>query len=283
MESIFNEKQALGLLSAPSSELLRHTRQALSGFSRASRLFSRDALSSPLSSSVLFLMGRVPDDRSFAREPCLIFTKRSSKVKQPGDLCFPGGSISQKADPFFAGLLYLPGSPLTRWPDWPEWRRRPEAKTLARLLATGLREGFEEMRLNPLGVDFLGPLPPEHLVTFRRKIYPMACWVEGQKRFHPNREVEKIVRIPLKEMIRPEKYACLRLVTDAANHPRGPGIRNLPCFLHERAEVTERLWGATYRMTMVFLERVFGFRPPELETLPTVSDRLGENYLTGSP
>ena len=261
-----------------------HTQRALDRFNRFHRLLTRDAVRSPFSSAVLFLMGLIPGDRSCGRELCLILNKRSGRVKQAGDLCFPGGSISPLMDACFAALLYLPGSPLFRWPYWSQWRRyrRPDSTILARLLATGLREGFEEMRLNPLRVHFLGPLPSQELVTFQRRIYPLVCWVKRQKRFQPNWEVEKIIRIPLKELLQPENYACLRLIDNGPETPKHPKkIRRLPCFLHVRSQATERLWGATYRMAMTFMDIVFGFKPPEMDTLPVVTGRLDEDYLTG--
>ena len=133
------------------------------------------------------------------RQPCLILNKRSMKVRQPGDLCCPGGSVSPGIDYKLAQLLFLPGTPIRRWRFLGQWRRkRPaEADYLGLLLATGLRESFEEMRLNPFGVRFLGPLPPAELVMFRRKIYPLVCWVARQKKFTANWEVDKIVSIPL--------------------------------------------------------------------------------------
>ena len=285
MPKPFNENQALGLIENPHL-LVNHSRQILYQFNRPLQLFAKDALSSPVSSAVLFLLGIFPDDHRFAGETCLVLNKRSSKVKQPGDLCFPGGSVSNPLDPFMAKLLYLPGSPLLSWPYWPEWRRhrRKDLKTLMCLLATGLREGFEEMRLNPLLVNFLGPMPPAQLVTFRRKIYPMVCWVVKQKQFYPNREVESVVRIPLRELLQPDNYAGLRM-TMKTNNENGQQIkrRMLPCYLHKRPENIERLWGATYRMIMAFLDLIFGFKPPELDILPVVKSRLDDTYLTGKP
>jgi hypothetical protein len=46
-------------------------------------------------------------------------------------------------------------------------------------------------------------------------------------------------------------------------------------------EESELLWGATYRFTSVFLDYIFGFKPPEITSLPIVNGSLDENYLTG--
>ena len=56
---------------------------------------------------------------------------------------------------------------------------------------------------------------------------------------------------------------------------------DFPCFRHESKDETEVLWGATYRMTTVFLELVFDFYPPELASLPVINGTLDDNYLTG--
>ena len=67
------------------------------------------------------------------------------------------------------------------------------------------------MRLNPLGIQFLGPLPSESLVMFHRVLYPMVGWIARQRHFFPNWEVEKIIRVPLEDLLQPENYACYRI------------------------------------------------------------------------
>ncbi|MDY6791042.1 MAG: CoA pyrophosphatase [Thermodesulfobacteriota bacterium] len=258
---------------------------ALHGNNPDKRIYSGDINHSSSASAVLFLLGLMSDKKRFPPEPCLILNKRSLKVKQPGDLCCPGGSISSYLDSFLAKLLYLPGSSLSNWPSWHNWRKEKQrqARKLALLFATSLREGFEEMRLNPFGVKFLGPLPPQQLVMFQRVIYPMVGWVSGQKRFSPNWEVEEVVYIPLKNLLMHSNYACYRL--NINTHPENEKksiVKDFPCFLHKDNDRVEKLWGATFRITMVFLEIVFGFKPPDMESLPVVHGTLDENYLTGN-
>jgi hypothetical protein len=252
---------------------------------RHDRIFSKDATHSSTTSSVLFLLGMHCQETDFSNLPCLILNKRSLKVKQPGDLCCPGGSISSRVDAFLSKLLYLPGSPLTRWPYWQLWhkQRRTEARDLALLFATCLREGFEEMRLNPLGLKFLGPLPQQQLIMFQKVIYPMVCWINRQKRFSPNWEVEKVVYIPLQDLLNPSLYARYRLnIETSKDNENHPDIRDYPCFIQQSQHSTEILWGATFRITMVFLEIVFGFKPPDIKSLPVLSGSLDKNYLTGN-
>ena len=236
----------------------------------------------PIPSSVLLLLGPNCGNAPSNRGPCVILNERSTRVRQPGDLCCPGGGVSERLDPIIAKFLQIPGSPLRRWPYWKIWKHKyPEAAENLRLfLASGLRESFEEMRLNPLGVQFLGPLPLQQLAMFRRDIYPLVCWVPRQNRFRLNWEVEKLVYIPLRNLLDPKNYACYRLSSEIPRRHWNDATENdFPCFV----QGSERLWGATYRITMTFLEIVFGFRPPEMGSLPIICGQLDRNYATGNP
>lgn len=266
-------------------DFLKQIMGALHEKYRHDQLFPKGLAESSMTSAVLFLLGLYAGQNRSSPEPCLILNKRSLKVKQPGDLCCPGGSISSPLDVFLAKLLYLPGSPLTRWPHWPYWhkRRHHSARRLALLFATCLRESFEEMRLNPLGVKFLGPLPSQEMVMFQRVIYPVVCWEYRQQRFYPNWEVESIVYIPLRNLLDFSNYARYRLdIGTPHKNSKNPAIKEYPCFLHVNQNGREVLWGATFRITMVFLELVFGFRLPGIESLPVVHGSLDKNYLTGN-
>ncbi|MEE4355197.1 MAG: CoA pyrophosphatase [Desulfococcaceae bacterium] len=234
-------------------------------------------------SAVLFLLGILPETEG---DICLILNKRSRKVRQPGDLCCPGGGITPFLDRFLAALLRLPGLHLRSWPCWSLLQRNcpPTARCLAHFLATGLREGWEEMHLHPAGVSLLGPLLPEHLVLFRRAIYPLAVWVDRQEIFRPNREVEKILRLPLRDLLQPVHYATFRL-----EYP--PHISNklrrkqqdFLCFLFEDRGETEMLWGATFRIVLNFLRIVFDFHPPGTQKLPLIHGSMKKSYLHGRP
>jgi hypothetical protein len=57
--------------------------------------------------------------------------------------------------------------------------------------------------------------------------------------------------------------------------------RDYPCFRFQNNSDIEILWGATFRITTVFMEYVFGFKPPDLETLPVIKGSLDQSYLTG--
>lgn len=235
-------------------------------------------------SVVFFLIGvcRTAPDRP--PEPCVILNKRSSKVRQPGDICCPGGGIAPRFDHFTARLLRLPLAPLRQWGYYRFWQQRaPQSiPRLSLLLATALREGFEEMRMNPLGVHFQGMLPPEQLVMFKRMIYPLVGWVRRQRHFFPNWEVERIVRIPIRDLLNPAGYIGLRLkMTRRGATGGGEEFKEFPAFRYQSPAGTEILWGATYRITMNFLDRVFSFVPPDTGRGSAVEKRLTENYLTG--
>ena len=242
-------------------------------------IFTMAGVDLAVASAVLFLLGRQPGKTNHPEELCLILNKRSANVRQAGDLCCPGGRVSPRLDAGLAKLLRLPMLPLARWPFWPDWRkRRPyNVKWLRLLLATGLRESVEEMRLNPFGLKFLGPLPPQTLVMFQRVIYPMVIWVTRQKRFYPNWEVEKIVCIPLHDLFNSAQYARyrLRIGTPSA----AENVNTFPCFKYEKDGKAEILWGATFRITMVFLNYVFGFSPPDFDSLPEIRGHLSRTYL----
>ena len=266
--------------------LLQHVTEALQNCSRNAPIFPAGILNSRTVAAVLLLMGFYRKGTGKAPVPCFVFNKRSLRVRQAGDLCFPGGRVMPRIDFCFSWGLKLPFSPLSRWPYRNWWRkhRRLEARRLSLLLSAGLREGLEEIRLNPLGVRFLGPLPAQRLRMFQCEIYPMAAWVERQRHFFPNWEVEKIVTVPIRSFLDPANYAGCRIRFAAGRKTQaGRAIEAFPCFRLPDASENEILWGATYRMVMNFLELVFGFSPPPMEDLPVVSKRIGEGYIRHHP
>ena len=265
-----------------SSQLIKHIQHRLYERSNQRPVIPVNGVEWRTASAVLFLLSLHPGTATPSAEPCLILNKRSAKVRQPGDLCCPGGRVSPRLDAGLAKLLRWPILPLARWRYWPEWCeiRPQEEMRLRLLLATGLRESVEEMRLNPFGLKFLGPLPPQPLVMFKRVIYPLVFWVAGQTRFYPNWEVEKVVRIPLRDFFTPSMYARYQLRIET---PEGAENEStFPCFRHANNEETEILWGATFRITMDFLKWVFDFSPPDLQSLPEIRGHLSRAYLNNS-
>jgi 8-oxo-dGTP pyrophosphatase MutT (NUDIX family) len=228
-------------------------------------------------SAVVFLLAWHSGGGPGTGGPQLLLTKRSMHVRQPGDLCCPGGGITDPLDRRLAPLLRLPLSPLYAW----RHRCNPDGGTqkLRLLLAAGLREAFEEIRLYPCGTRFLGALPPEHLVLFDRTIYPLVLWVRRQQRFFPNREVERLVAIPLADFFAEDRYGRFQLTMDGIADDR---LDDFPCFVHSPGGEEELLWGATYRITMTFLERVFGFCPPRADQRPRIQRTFSGRYFSGA-
>ncbi len=248
----------------------------------ANRFLPMDISDLSVLSSVIFLLG--PAQSNGTSGPCLILNKRSQNVRQSGDLCCPGGGISDRLDTFLSEVVTWPFSPLARWEYWSRLRNKEPvaASRLALLFATGMREGLEEMRLNPLGVRFLGPLPPQALVSFTRTIFPLAAWVQSQQRYVPNGEVEKVVYVPLKDLLMPGNYARYRLVfTPEIEKHLNAKSNDFPCFILGGENGEALLWGATFRITMTFLNIVFGFVPPPLASLRVVHGQLKSDYLKG--
>jgi hypothetical protein len=110
----------------------------------------------------------------------------------------------------------------------------------------------------------------------------MVAWVKRQKKFFPNWEVAKIVEIPFAELLNPANYRRYRLRMDTRRDAaRSESFQDMPCFQFDADGHRELLWGATYRITTVFLDYVFGFKAPVSEELPVTEGTLNENYLTG--
>ncbi len=233
-------------------------------------------------SAVLFLLTQKQIGPSTAPEPCLLLNKRSQRVLQPGDLCCPGGGVAT-FDKILWRFMHLPFLPLHKWAQWPLWRfeHREMARRLALSLTTGLREAWEEMRLNPFKVALLGPLPVQQLILFERRIFPLAAWVQPHLRLKPNWEVERIVHVPLRRLLDPGNYGRYRL-TFNSGQGKMPRQNDFPCFIHQGGQGNEILWGATFRIAMDFLRLVFGFSLPEMDSVPVIRGDRGKTYLNGS-
>jgi 8-oxo-dGTP pyrophosphatase MutT (NUDIX family) len=233
-------------------------------------------------SAVLFLLTPYQVDVDESYEPCVLLNKRSRKVLQPGDLCCPGGGV-ERLDKLLSQALRWPRSPLHKWPFWNRWKSMDpkKAQGLSLLLAAALREGWEEMRLNPFKVTFMGPLPVQKLMMFNRQIYPLAGWIPPHQDLIPNWEVDRIVHIPLSRLFDVHNYGRYRLTFETQD---GQKCReeDFPCFVHNEKKGDEILWGATFRIAMDFLNIVFGFALPDLSTSKVIPGHLGKTYYKGN-
>lgn len=213
-----------------------------------------------------------------------VLTKRSKNVVQPGDLSCPGGHVS-RIDRIFGFLIaknlsiHMRGGGLKAGKDAVG---SDGFKIAANYLATALREAREETGLRKRGVEYLGALPSYGLVSFRRVIYPSVGLETGKWVKHLNWEVEKIVPIPLKDMLRPENY--YRLIFDVPKDIKDVSARkdwNFPSFVTDKGRDREILWGATFNIIMSFLKIVLDFDPPEIPEEKVITKEIPDNYFTG--
>lgn len=279
-----DETMISSLLKDPKALQNRITR-VLSEKCGCESLFRSEPCDKVRTSSVMILLSMEAIQPGGPPEVCIILNKRSEEVRQPGDLCCPGGAVKRNLDPGLAKLLTLPGMPLARWPHWRIIRRDcpEEARFLSLLLATALRESWEEMRLNPFSIRFLGPLQSQCLVLFRRVVHPMVAWVRWQKRFQLSWEVDRIVRVPLRSLLDPSRYGCYRLTVPHHLEWRFQGNQHdFPCFHQPTGKGVELLWGVTYRMVTLLVELVFGFKPPQLSCLPVTAGTVDNSYISGN-
>ena len=210
--------------------------------------------------------------------------KRSPHVPQPGDLSCPGGVLN----PFWDGVLRL----LTVYGPFPILRGaarrhvfnrdRQTFRIITLFLTNALRESWEEIRLSPRRIRFLGPLPTYSLALFRRTIFPLAGYVESPGVLRPNGEGEKIVEIPLSSFYREDLVGRLTIDSAKQTEPDEGRADQLPCLIHRDAAGGEEiLWGATFNIAVRFLEIALDYRLPEWRKGPVVRRTLHSDYLTG--
>jgi 8-oxo-dGTP pyrophosphatase MutT (NUDIX family) len=209
--------------------------------------------------------------------------KRSSGVPQGGDLSGPGGMLNPLLDRSFASLIGTGILPSFKGRTLSYLRKRDPAsqRTIRLFYANALRESWEELRLNPLNVGLLGPLPSYSLTLFTRTIFPLVGLVKKEWKFRPNWEVEKVVEIPLKSFFSEASYGVLSLEALDETNSSKPNW-NLPCLIHDDIDgSTEVLWGATLTIILSFLKILFNYDPPAGNENKVVKRTLKPGYLTG--
>lgn len=207
--------------------------------------------------------------------------KRSSRVPQPGDLSLPGGMV-HPVDRLFGYGLYHGLLPTIgkRARGYALAQPGPAFRIISLFLANALRESWEEIRLSPLRVRFLGPLPAYDLIHFRRTIFPLAGLVVHPGIARPNREVERILEIPLSAFLRQDLFGCYQI---APPDPAGRSSSEFPCLIFPDPQGEEVLWGATFNIIISFLRIVTGFTLPDWKSGRLIRRSLPADYLTGSP
>ncbi|MBU2026194.1 MAG: hypothetical protein KJ814_01050 [Proteobacteria bacterium] len=212
--------------------------------------------------------------------------KRSPHVPQPGDLSFPGGMLHPLVDGLLRLLLIYGPFPILRGAArrYAATRDREAFRIITLFLTNALRESWEEIRLSPCHVSFLGPLPTYSLTLFRRTIFPLAGFIENPGLLRPNDEVEKILKIPLTSFYRDELIGCYAIEAADQAEPGEPKSLQFPCLIHRDAAGGEEiLWGATFNIIIRFLEIVMDYRLPEWREGRVIRRTLHSDYLTGRP
>ena len=218
------------------------------------------------------------------REYTVILNKRSACVQQAGDLCFPGGGTDRRLDGLLRHLLACRILPMGRSGAFRRLLRSPSREREAYLfvLACVLRESWEEMRLPPWKVEYMGALPALWMQSFPRVIFPVVGNVQPGWKDRPNREVESVLRVPLRAFFDPANYAICRFLISTPDVAGGAGHEwEYPCLVVDDPAGPEILWGATFKILMNFMERVFGLSVGEIQPSRRISKELPPYYFTG--
>lgn len=169
--------------------------------------------------AVLMLFGDGPDDAAGGRGGDVLLTERAHHMRShPGQVSFPGGGID-------------------------------EGETA---VEAALREAWEEIGVDPAGVEVFGALPELWLPPSNYAVTPILAWWRDPSpiRVASPDEVHEIHRVDLRELIDPEHRIAVR-------HPggwTGPGF-----LIGDDKDVI--LWGFTGGILTRFLD-FLGWLPP---------------------
>lgn len=213
-----------------------------------------------------------------------LLNKRSALVQQPGDLCVPGGGI-KLADKLLQKFLKIALLPWLKKDGLLSAKHRGEEvyKKILLILINALRESWEEIRLHPLNLEFLGPLPSYQLTSRRWIMFPVVGRVKKAWKPKLSWEVEKIIPLPLTAFFHPENYALYSLEVPESLQAHGlPNLWEFPCFIYKVQGVEEILWGATYMVIRSFFNIIFPDQLPSPHRPRVIRRSLAENYFSGS-
>ena len=213
-----------------------------------------------------------------------LLSKRSKRVQQPGDLCAPGGGIHPFLDSLSGSLLRFGLLPGISGPGFTMAKRKGKLiyEKILFLLGNALRESWEELRLSPFNVEFLGPLPTYRLHHRPWIIFPLVGRVKHSWKPRLSWEVDKMVSIPLEKFLDPANFAVYSLEVSESLMAQGiPNPWEFPCLVHKEDGDEEILWGATFEIIRTFFKIAFDFCFPMPERGKVVSRRLLLNYFSG--
>jgi len=161
------------------------------------------------------------------------------------------------------------------------WGKETYEKILF-FLGNALRESWEELRLSPFNLEFLGPLPTYCLQSRKWIIFPLVGRVKRSWRPKYSWEVEKIVSIPLEAFFHPTNYAIYSLEVPEKLAAHGiPNPWEFPCLVHQENGEEEILWGATFKVIQTFFKIVLDFTFPSPDSRNIIHKPLASNYLSG--
>lgn len=148
----------------------------------------------------------------------VVLTRRSWQLRNHrGEISFPGGRLEPGETPVEAAL----------------------------------RESHEEVGLDPASVTVVGELDHLATVVSRSLIVPVVATLAGRPTLRPaSAEVERILTVPLAELLRADTYHEERWGTPPLDRP-----------LHFFLLDDETVWGATGRMLFQLLELATGSAP----------------------
>jgi 8-oxo-dGTP pyrophosphatase MutT (NUDIX family) len=225
-----------------------------------------------------------PDAGGSRGNYCFQLIKRSASVAQPGDLSCPGGMLHPRLDRILRTLLTSGIVPAMRGytESFAGTGNGNTLKAITLFLTNAIRESWEEIRLSPFNIRFLGPLPCHSLILFRRTIFPLVGLVKKAFPFRPNGEVERVVEIPLSSFFEADNYAQYLIDMSDSIKREERASWQFPCFLHrEEGREPDILWGATFHIILRFLEIVFDFKMPDIPAGRVLRRTLHHTYLTG--
>jgi 8-oxo-dGTP pyrophosphatase MutT (NUDIX family) len=154
--------------------------------------------------------------------PTVVLTRRAQHLRNHrGEVSFPGG------------------------------RQEPDES----LVDAALRESCEEVGLPREGLEVVGEL--DHLSTFssRSAIAPFVAVLDHVPELEPNpAEVERILHVPLAELLLPEVFREERWRLPSADRP-----------IYFFELVGDTIWGATARMLRQLLSIATGVEPRDTE------------------
>lgn len=234
----------------------------------------------PSAAGVLLGLGFLSVDKHTEKQWCFRLIKRASRTVQGGDIGAPGGMLHPWLDPLLRFFLVSPLSPVCRGAGCHLARQRGNIAwhTITLFLANALREAWEEIGLYPWDVQFLGPLPAHSLVLIQRTIFPVCGWIKRPRTARPNREVARVIDVPLNFFYDPARFGRLYLEVPDSLQQKD----YFPCLVLPDGEKNDLLWGATFKIVIGFLHLVMDYELPDLREAPVFRKALDMDYLTGS-